>query len=274
MGKRFLYLDTFATVRVVSDPALAAATRTYIAAEGFTLVVGPQNLIEFVSWPKRWPEVMSFVSSVRFCVAQSPDEIVAKEICSYPDELASLPVLFCSVDLAASADEIRDALSNLNRKVADAERTFRNLAKDTLQIVVNKRKSFLPEKTGKYTYTERQMFMHSSVLAMLLPAHHDFLRSALAAAQAEGRKEGLNIERFKSAYIQALAVFLEFYVQKKTGKLSDLGDILQLSLVPYVDLAVLDNERNSLIQRFNRERLFPGYLRACNFRDFTAIVMA
>lgn len=114
--------------------------------------------------------------------------------------------------------------------------------------------------------------MHSSVLSMLFPEHRYFLGHALAVAKAEGRNEGINLEIFKSVYIQVLAVFIEFYVQKKVGKLSDMGDILQLSLVPYVDLAVLDNERNHLIQRFNREKLFSGHLRACSLFDFMTML--
>jgi hypothetical protein len=130
----------------------------------------------------------------------------------------------------------------------------------------------LPEKSGRYSSVERQMFMQSSVLSMLFQEHRDFLSRVLAAAKEEGRREGINIERFKSVYIQALAIFVEYYVQKKAGKLSDMGDILQLSLVPYVDLAVLDKERNNLFQRFNREGLFPGYLRTCSLADFVAMV--
>src|SRR5688500_12695507 len=105
--KRLLYLDTFATVRVVSDAALAAATRAYIAAEGYILAVGTMNLMELVSWPKRWSEVSAFVSSVPFCIAQNADEIAAKEIAAYPNELASLPIGFSSSDHSFSAAELR-----------------------------------------------------------------------------------------------------------------------------------------------------------------------
>ncbi|HEX3527557.1 MAG TPA: hypothetical protein VH988_10845 [Thermoanaerobaculia bacterium] len=274
MGKRFLYLDTFATVRVVSDAALAEATRTYIANENFVLVIGSLNLMEIVSWPKRWSEVVSFVSSVPFCIAQNSDKIAAKEVANYPNEIASLPVGFSSSDHSFSSGDLANALSlHLKGKITEFERNFRNLNGETYRAILDKRELFQPEKEGKYSPVERQMFMQSSVLSMLFPEHQEFLRRALAAANAEGRREGIIIERFRSTYIQALAIFVEYYVQKKTGKLSDMGDILQLSLVPYVDLAVLDNERNNLIQRFNRDKLFPSYLNACNFRDFTTMIM-
>jgi hypothetical protein len=273
--KQILYLDTFASVRVASDAALAAATRTYIADKGYTLAVGTMNLMELVSWPKRWSEVLSFVSSVPFCIAQNSDEIAAKEVAAYPNELASLPVGFSSSDHSFSATELRDALSfHLEGKIADFAGKYRNNTEDTLKTILAKRESFQPEKSGKYSSIERQMYMQSSVLSMLFPEHRDFLRRALATAKTEGRKEGINIDRFKSVYIQALAIFLEFYVQKKAGKLSDLGDIIQLSLIPYVDLAVLDKERNNLVQRLNRDKLFPSYLRACNLSDFIAKMTA
>jgi hypothetical protein len=273
MGKRYLYLDTFASVRVASDTALASSARAYIVDEKFTLVHSTMNLIEISSWQKRWPEVVSFVSFVPFCIAQNTDKITAREVASYPDELTSLPVEFCSSDYSFSADELKEAiLFHLKGKIAGFARDYRNSNGETLQAILNKKESFLPEKSGRYSYVQRQMFMQSSVLSMLFPDYQDFLNRALAAAIEEGRKDGINIERFKSVYIQALAIFVEYYVQKKAGKLSDMGDILQLSLVPYVDLAVLDNERSNLIQRFNREGLFPSHLRACSLSDFMAMI--
>jgi len=273
MGKRYLYLDTFASVRVASDAALASAARAYIMEENFELVHSTMNLMELSSWPKRWPEVVSFLCSVPFCIARNTENITALEVACYPNELTALPIGFCSSDHSFSADELRDAIYlHLKGKIANFTREYRGSNKETLQSILSKKKSFLPEKSGKYSSVEKQMFMQSSVLSMLFTDHGDFLRSTLASALAEGRKEVINIERFKSFYIQALAIFVEYYIQKKDGKPSDMGDILQLSLVPYVDLAVLDNERNNLVQRFNRDGLFPGPLRACSLSDFSSMI--
>jgi hypothetical protein len=273
MEKRYLYLDTFASVRVASDATLASAAKAYIVDENLTLAHSAMILMELFSWPKRWPEVVSFVSSVPFCIAQNTDKITAQEIATYPNELTSLPVGFCSSDYSFSTDELREAISfHLKGKIAEFARDYRNSNEETLQTILSKRSSFLPEKSGRYSSVERQMFMQSSVFSMLFPEHREFLSNTLASAMAEGRKEGINIERFKSVYIQALAIFVEYYVQKKGGKLSDMGDILQLSLIPYVDLAVLDNERNNLIQRINRDGLFPSHLRACSLSDFIAMI--
>src|SRR4051794_29017343 len=146
MGKPYLYLDTFASVRVASDAALASATRAYIADEDFILVVSAMNLMELVSWPKRWTEVVSFVSSVPFCIAQNTDKIVASEVAIYPNELISLPVGFCSSDYSFSTDQLREALSfHLKGRVADFARGFRNSNEEALRAILSKRKSFLPQ---------------------------------------------------------------------------------------------------------------------------------
>ncbi len=275
MKKRFLYLDTFALVRVSSDAAFAESTKAYIAKEGFLLTVSAMNFIELVSWPKRWAEVVSFVASVPFCIALNPDEIAAKEVACYPNELASLPVGFFSSDYSYSAEVLNNALAlNLEGKVVEFAREYRDNYRAALQVVVKKRESFLPEKSGKYSPSELQMFMHSSVLSMLFPVHRDFLARALSEAQAEGQSEGINVARFKAAYIQALAIFVEYYVQKKEGKPSDMGDILQLGIIPYVEMSVLDHERCDLIHRFNRDQLFPGLLQAHNLPTFKALIGA
>jgi hypothetical protein len=273
MEKRYLYLDTFALVKVASDVALSSATKAYIENNGLTFVHGAMNLMEVVSWKRRWSEVIEFISSVPFCVAENTDRITAREVECYPDELTSLPVGFCSSDYAFSTDELRDALSlHLRGKVADFARDFRNKNEAIFQSVVGKVPSFTPERSGRYSPVEREMFMQSSVLSMLSPEYLGFLRRELAASQRNGRKDGIIIRKFKSIYIQAAAIFAEYYVQKKAGKLSDMADILQLSLVPYVDIAVLDIERTNLIQRFNRDQLFPSPLKACSLSDFKALI--
>jgi hypothetical protein len=263
---RYLYLDTFAAVRVASDAAFASAARAYILSENFVLVQSTMNLVEIFSWPQRWPDVVSFVSSVPFCIAQNTDKITACEIASYPDELTSLPVGFCSSDHSFSADELVEAIYfHLKGKIADFARDYRSENEEALQAILSQRESFLPERPERYSASERKIFIDYNVLKMLLKDHPDFVDRA--------RQKGVvNVERFKSFYMQMLAIFLEYYVQKKKGKSSDMGDILQLSLVPYVDLAVLDNERNNLVQRINRDSLFPGYLQACSWSDFKAKV--
>ena len=156
MEQRYIYLDTSASVRLASDAALTLAAKAYIVGEGLVLVVGAMNLMELVSWPKRWSEVVSFVSSVPFCIAQNADRIAAREIESYPNELTALPVGYCSSDHSFSVDDLRGALSlHLQGKIADSEREFRTHNEETLRTIVSKRETFLPEKPGHIARTKR-----------------------------------------------------------------------------------------------------------------------
>ena len=75
---------------------------------------------------------------------------------------------------------------------------------------------------------------------MLHPRYRDFLQEKVS------KSEEIKIVCFKSVFIQALAIFLEYYVQNKEGKLSDVADFYQLSYVPYVDLSIVDKERDDL----------------------------
>lgn len=61
--------------------------------------------------------------------------------------------------------------------------------------------------------------MQTNVLKFLFPDHKAFVEEQVAKSQE------IKIECFKSSYIQALTIFLEYYVQGKDGKLSDIGDI-------------------------------------------------
>jgi hypothetical protein len=176
MEKRYLYLDTFATVRVASDAAFASAARAYILREKFVLVQSTMNLTELFSWPKRWHEVVSFVSSVPFCIAQNTDKITDCEIARYPDELTSLSVGFCSSDHSFSADELREAITfHLEGKIADFARDYRSENEEALQAILSRRGTFLPENPGGYSAAERRIFMDYNVLYMLLKENPDFV---------------------------------------------------------------------------------------------------
>lgn len=265
---RTLYLDTFATVKVASNPLLAMLAKNYIKAAGFELVFGVINMLEIFAWPKRWSEVLEFVSSVSFSIARSPEEIYVAEVSSYPSPVLELPVGFRSSDHLFSPAELRQALEiHLRGKIAfHSETWFKGSYGTILKSILDKRSSFPPEQGNKYSPFQLRLFLDFNVMQLLFPDHKDFLRSLLASG------EEIKLERFKSAYIQVLAIFLEYYVQKKDGKASDIGDIHQLGMVPYIDLSVLDNERHDLVQRINRDKLFPVVLSTCNIADFITMV--
>jgi hypothetical protein len=265
---RTLYLDTFAIVRVASDPERAASARDYIKSAGFELVVGTINLLEIFAWPKRRSEVLDFLSSVPVSIAQNPEDVAATEVACYPNPVNKLPVAFRSLDYLSSQAELRKALEdNLMGKIAAYRRNFEGVYELVWKDILARRTSFLtPEKAGKYSPLERQTFLQINVLQLLYPDHRNFLQSILASGEA------IKIELFKSVYIQCLAIFLEYYVQKKEGKASDVGDIYQLGLIPYIDLAVVDNERHNLVQRINRDKLFPVALPTCNLEEFYGMI--
>ena len=107
-----------------------------------------------------------------------------------------------------------------------------------------------------------------NVLKFLFPDYVSFVEEQRAKSQV------VKIESFKSGYIQALIIFLEYYVQRKDGKSSDIGDIYQLAIIPYIDLAVIDNERNDLFQRVNQGNLFTEKLHTCNLSQFRKHIVA
>ena len=262
MTNKTVYLDTFALVKISTDPALRAAIVKYIHANSYVLIVGIMNLMELYTWPKRWSQVSDFISSVPFCIAENPEKILALEVKHYPSQI-ELPVAFCSTEHSFSNVELREAIeTNLKTKVALFEKEYRDQHKDILNGILSNRDKHPPDENGKYSTTGQWIFMQVNVLRFLFPNHKAFVDEYRVKSQP------INIESFKSAYIQVLIIFLEYYVQKKRGKLSDIGDIYQLAIIPYVDLAVIDNERNNLFQRINQGNLFQKQLNTYNLAQF------
>jgi hypothetical protein len=262
MVAKTVYLDTFAFVKIAADESRAAAARRYFEEGGWELVVGTLNLLEIYSWPSCWSSVATFIASVPFCIAQNSDRVADAEVASYPGEIM-LPTGFRSSDYAFSHADLREALEeNLRVKIASFNEGFKGAYEDTLRTIVEDRDSFPPESGRKHSPEQRWFFLQKAVLSMLFPRHAAFLKKLVAS------QEVIKIDLFRSVYIQALAIYLEYHVQRKIGKPSDVGDICQLALVPYVDLAVLDNERNDLVQRMNRENQFQQRLPSCRLSEF------
>ena len=266
MNNKTIFLDHFALVRVTSDQLFAAIVKEFVISNEYTLIIGVMNLIELYRWKKRWSEVIDLIASMPFCIAQNPEEITDSEIRNYPKEI-SLPTGFCSSDYTYSYTDLKGAIEiNLRGKIASFDRRYRDEQQNILEDILNNRNSFPPEEDGRYSSYQRWLFLQTNVLKLLFPTHGDYLKRQL------GKSQEIRIECFKSIFIQVLAIFLEYYVQKKDGKPSDIGDLYQLSYIPYISLAVVDNERNDLIQRMNRTGLFSKRLPACNLAQFRDIV--
>jgi hypothetical protein len=266
MTNKYLFLDSFVFIRIAEDAQLANEVRDYITVNNFTLVVGVMNLIEVYKWKKYWEPVIELISSVPFCIAENPEKIAMSEVSSYPNEI-NLPTGFCSSESSFTETDLKKAIEvNLRKKISAFERSYRNYYRDVWKAILDNRKGFSPENDGKYSPSQKQIFLQINVLKWLYPNHKKFLEQQIFQSKE------IKIERFKSVYIQILAIFLEYYIQQKDGKPSDVGDFYQLSILPYVDLAVLDNERCNLIGRINKQNIFSENLPATNLAEFRKIV--
>ena len=213
MGTKKVYLDTFALVKVGADASLRQAARRYFEDDERELVVGALNLVEVYPHQRRWSEVANFISSVPFCIAQNPDQVADAEVARYP-EATTLPVVFRSSDHRFSSAELGDAIvGNMRLKIASFNRNFRDQYEETLQALLEDRNSFPPDSGRRHSAAQKWIFLQKAVLAMLSPRHLSFLKKLHAS------QELIKIELFRSVYIQALAVYLEYHVQKKKGKL-------------------------------------------------------
>jgi hypothetical protein len=266
MAKKTIFLDSFTFIRLAEDPAFSLAAKNYLLSGEYTLVIGVMNLIEIYKWRTYWREISDFISSVNFCITQNPDQVANAEVLNYPTKI-SLQTEFCSSDFSYSKAELINAIeTNLDGKIALFEKSYRDNYEDIWKAIINNRSSFPPEDNGKYSSSQRWIFLQTNVMKLLYPNHRLFMQKQVS------EPNGLKIECFKSILIQTLAIFLEYYVGKKDGKASDVGDFYQLSVVPYVDLAVLDKERNSLIQKINRQGLFPEKLSTFNLEQFKNLI--
>ena len=267
MSDKIIYLDTFALTAIATDSSLMSSVIKYIRDNSYVLIVGIMNLMELYTWPKRWSEVSEFISSVPFCIAQNPENILELEIQNYPSEI-ELPTNFCSSEHSFSQVELKGAIEiNLKHKISAFEGNYRKQYEGILNSILGDRKNYPPDENGRYSAAGKLIFMQINVLKFLFPRHNAFV------AEQKAKSSLIKIECFKSAYIQALIIFLEYYVQKKQGKPSDIGDIYQQAIIPYVDLAIIDNERNDLFQRINRDEPFPGKLNTWTLSQFKKAVI-
>lgn len=266
MTNKYLFLDSFVFIRLAEDPRFAVEVRDYILANSYTLVIGVMNLTEVYKWKKYWEPVFDLISSVPFCIVDNPEKIATSEVSKYPNEI-DLPTGFCSSESSFSEEDLKKAIEvNLHKKISAFEKNYRSYYRDVWKAILDDRKSFPAENGGKYSPFQQWLFLQTNVLKWLYPDHKKFLEQQIAQSKE------IKIERFKSVYIQMLAIFLEYYVQQKEGKPSDVGDFYQLSILPYVDLAVLDNERYNLIGQINKQNLFSENLPAINLAQFRKVV--
>ncbi|HVO43829.1 MAG TPA: hypothetical protein VMT34_14460, partial [Aggregatilineales bacterium] len=230
-------------------------------------IVSTLNLIEIYPVRNSWTPVADFISSLPFCIAQTTDRILAVEMANYPNEV-ELPVSFRSWDYEWTPEiQPKHGLeANMQGKIAGFAREWQREEVESWQALIDNKRTFPPEQNGKYSDSQRWLFLQKNVLMFALMENRRLVNKWLDAGNE------IKIERFKSYYIITLAVFLEYYVQGKVGKASDVGDFYHLSYAPYVDLGVFDNERNDLLRKISRMATPLGKMRSYNLKQFIDIV--
>jgi hypothetical protein len=266
-NRKTIFLDTLVLLEIAKHPNLAENVYKYIEKNCYVLVVGVMHLIEAYKWKRYWSEIAKFISSLPFIIAENPENITKAEVANYPNEI-TLPIAFNPADFPYSNDKLRQALEiNLQGKVSRLEQNYRKEYRSIWQSMLDNRKTYLPDNGKNYSGVELKIFFMMNVMAWLYTSgHKDFLQKKVSASQE------IELECFKSIYLPLVAIFVEYYINKKDGKPSDVGDFYQMGIIPYVGLAVLDKERNALIQRVNREKLFPQRLQTCNLANFRQMV--
>jgi hypothetical protein len=266
-NRKTIFLDTFVLLEIAKHPDWAENVHKFIEQNSYVLVVGVMHLIEAYKWKRYWSESANFISSLPFFIAENPENITKAEVAHYPDEI-TLPIAFNPADFPYSVDELRQAIEiNLQGKISSLEQNYRNEYRTIWQSMLDNRKTYLPDNGKNYSDVELKVFFMMNVMTWLYTSgHQDFLQKKISASQE------IVLERFKSIYLPLVAIFVEYYINKKDGKPSDVGDFYQMGIIPYVDLAILDKERNALIQRVNREKLFPQRLQTCNLAEFRQMV--
>lgn len=258
-----LLLDTFVLIEIAKNPDWSQDVCKFITQNDYTIVIGTMNLIELYKWEKYWGGVASFISSVKFVVAENPEQITNAEVENYPNEVV-LPIAFNPSDYQFLSETLREAIEmNLKGKIAAFEKNYRNEYKSIWQPMRDNRKTYPPDNGKNYSSVEIEVFLQTNVLQWLYTTKYkNFLERNISKSQA------IDIKLFKSIYLTLLGLFVEYYINKKDGKPSDVGDFYQMSLLPYVSVAVLDKERHNLIQWINQEGLFPNKLCTYNLADF------
>lgn len=267
MAARTLFLDTHALFRLASNAAHAQAAQQFMTMYNYTGITCTLNYVEMHPHRRGWDAVSDFIASVPFCSAENIELLTEREVSHYPDPV-SLRMGFCSGDTAFTSAELKDAiLTHLQGKLSGFHANTQQAARQILDALRQDRDAFeAPEQNGHYSAAQRQTFLQIGVLRAVPPQYIGALRARVSKGEA------IDITRFKSVYVQQLAIWLEYYEQGKVGKLSDVGDFVMLGYLPYVDEAILDKERVDLVRRINRTGVLGQQLQVSTLAEFLKVV--
>lgn len=264
---RTLFLDTHVLFYVACDSERAEAVHHFLLAGDYTLVTNSAVLTEAYPNNRRWESIAEFLSSSPFCITENVEKVTDREVATYPGP-TSLHMPFRSTGTRYTASELKEAiLTNLGGKVAGFHATYREEGPLVFSAFRQTKQSFLPPDTGtQYSDAARDTFLTMAVFNALSPEH-------LPALNAIAARDGVvDVTRFKTIYVQFLALWLEYVVQGKQGQASDVMDFLMLGYLPYVDESVLDNERVDLVRRINRVHVLDPELHAITRKDFLELL--
>jgi hypothetical protein len=267
-SRKTIFLDTSILLEIAKYPTWAGCVFNFIEQNDYVLVVEVMHLIEIYKWRKYWGGVAAFISSVPFVISENPENITKVEVTYYPQGI-SLPIAYNPAQSSLSKSELKQVIEILLKgKVSHLEQNYRNEYKNIWQSFLDNRKTFLPDNGKNYSDSELKTFFQWNVSNWLYATGHKaFLEKLVSTSQ------GIVVECFKSIYLPLLAIFVEYHINKKKGKPSDVGDFYHLGIIPYVEFAILDNERHELIERINRESLFSQRLHTCNLKQFKQMVI-
>ena len=245
---KYILLDTFALAKIAIDSNLSCKVKEYIAKNDLILVLDLLILHEIYQHQNSWADIIDFLADNKFIFAKNIDKLQDDEVINYPNEI-TLPCAMHSDNLGTDKIAISKALllylSTVHPTTAvELNHTSRSVMTDNIKEKAN----YPPDENGKYSSLSTWIFIISNAMREIM------LRYPAFCKKNDLKKLRWNL--LKSRNIVSALVFFEYYIQNKTGKNSDNGDFWHLSYLPYIQYAVLDNERYALVNRIRSDHRF------------------
>jgi hypothetical protein len=275
--KKYIFLDTW-VFDLLRQPRIEAALVRLIKSEGFTVLITRLSMVELYNpgWQdagdsERGAVAARFLARVP-CIIADPGQVWEMEVAAH---LTLLPELPQALDLADLAEDLREvALLGFLRRhdlylqqgrdihawSLDYDTTKKGWLQDVEKIIEGAcRQGYLKrEKSGRFTElqsTNKEVFLFSLDGRHANPNDIDaILASALRRKQA-GYETRLTAVRLSSLCFWYSYVDIDRSAQPKHQG-SDIGDHMQISLLPYCSAFTTDRTMAKMLRRI-RERVVP-----------------
>lgn len=267
MKQKLLFLDTFILTDAGEDKEFANQLIEYILRDNWTLTLNTMSLIEVYGRQQCLEGFLEFLVKVPFVIVGDFLKILEAEVLAYP-AAAALPIGYCSSS-CPNKEILKQAIHiNLVDKIAPYSESYRARQKGCHEAMLLRRDSFMRDLRTKPGKFNKWLFLQSDILETLYKEHRDFV------LKFKKRSEYIQIELFKSALIQSLSIYVEYYIQRKNGKRSDVGDFFHLPLIPYVSMAVLDKEKVNLIDKIRKTEKINDLAHCLTYDEFRTQLVA